>query len=433
MIMRTSCKRSRLALAAILLGGSASGPALAQQDPDLDALKVADQVGAAPEKPSNWRIYSEAGAGANRSRRDGSSQQFQRLSLDVQYDNSFAPGWRAFLSDRLDVNWPAQNAGQNSINTVKEAYLSWQLQTDQLLDFGRINARNGVALGYNPTDYFRTSALRSVVSVDPASLKENRQGSIMLRGQKLWAGGSLTALYSPGLSDQRNYSSFNPDVAATNEKNRWLLSISQQVADGITPQLLLFKSERQPIQFGLNLTALFNDATVVFAEWSGGRSASLLAEAIRQQGLAYPEDTVFRNHSAAGLTYTTSNKLSITAELEYNGGGLDQEKWNNLGYYSLQTYAIYRRALQATQDSPAKRNLFVYANWQDVLINHLDLSAMSRLDLADSSRMSWLEARYHIGHADFALQWQRNSGTSLSNYGAAPQMQSWQLLARYYF
>ncbi|MES2040849.1 MAG: hypothetical protein V4495_23790 [Pseudomonadota bacterium] len=408
--------------------------AYAQQDPDLDALKVADQMPATVEQPSNWRLFVEAGAGVNRARLGGASQHFQRLSLDLQYDNSFAPGWRAVLSDRLDINWPPQLTGQqHGINTLKEAYLSWQVQTDQILDLGRINARNGVALGYNPTDYFRTSALRSVVSVDPASLKENRQGSIMLRGQKLWSGGSLTALYSPKLADERNESSFSPDVAATNDQNRWLLALSQQVIDGITPQVLLYKSEKQPVQFGLNLTALLNDSTVVFVEWSGGRSQSNLTQSMRQIGLNYPDDSAFRNHSATGLTYTTSNKISVTAELQYNGGGMDQEKWNNLGQVSLQSYGIYRRFLQGIQEAPAKRSVFVYASWQDALINHLDLAAMSRYDLADSSRMSWLEARYHLKHTEFALQWQRNSGTTLSNYGAAPQMQSWQLLARYYF
>ncbi|MFZ6775746.1 hypothetical protein ACO0LD_02860 [Undibacterium sp. Ji83W] len=408
--------------------------AYAQQDPDLDALKVADQMPATVEQPSNWRLFVEAGTGVNRARLGGASQHFQRLSLDLQYDNSFAPGWRAVLSDRLDVNWPPQLAGQqHGINTLKEAYLSWQVQTDQILDLGRINARNGVALGYNPTDYFRTSALRSVVSVDPASLKENRQGSIMLRGQKLWSGGSLTALYSPKLADVRNASSFNPDVAATNDQNRWLLALSQQVIDGITPQVLLYKAEKQPVQFGLNLTALLNDSTVMFAEWSGGRSQSNLSQAMRQIGITYPDDSAFRNHSATGLTYTTGNKISLTAELQYNGGGMDQEKWNNLGQTSLQSYVIYRRFLQGVQEAPAKRSVFVYASWQDALINHLDLAAMSRHDLADSSRMSWLEARYHVKHSEFALQWQRNSGTALSNYGAAPQMQSWQLLARYYF
>ena len=73
------------------------------------------------------------------------------------------------FADRLDMNRMDGISGNRDINTLKEAYLSWQAQPDRVADLGRINARNGVALGYNPTDYFRAGALRSTVSIDPAS------------------------------------------------------------------------------------------------------------------------------------------------------------------------------------------------------------------------------------------------------------------------
>ena len=402
-------------------------------DDDLSALLVADQMNKAPEQPSNWRNFIEAGIGRSVLRSDGSNQNAQRLSFDLQYDGSFAPGWRALFSDRLDINWPAQSNAGHNINTLKEAYLSWQMHSDQLLDIGRINVRNGVATGYNPTDFFKQSALRSIVSVDPSSLKENRLGSVMLRGQKLWDGGSVTALFSPKLNAQPNNAGFNPDVGATNHENRWLLSFSQKLADGIAPQWLLFKSEKMPLQMGMNLTGLINDATVVFAEWSGGRSPSLLTQALQQQGLPVADDSASRHRGALGLTYTTSYKLSLTGEFEYNGGALDQQRWNQLRQGPLALYGIYRNALQLTQDAPTKRAAFAYASWQDALINHLDLSAMSRYDIADASRMWWLEARYHLSRSEYAVQWQRNSGSRLSDYGATPKTLSWQILARYYF
>ena len=59
-------------------------------------------------------------------------------------------------------------------------------------DLGRINARYGVGYGDTPTDYFRIGANHSIISSDPASLKKNRQGSVMQRGQTLWQSGALT-------------------------------------------------------------------------------------------------------------------------------------------------------------------------------------------------------------------------------------------------
>ncbi|OIQ88285.1 hypothetical protein GALL_298170 [mine drainage metagenome] len=75
----------------------------------------------------------------------------------------------------------------------------------------------------------------------------------------------------------------------------------------------------------------------------------------------------------------------------------------------------------------------MYTLWQDALLNRLDLSAMLRLNVADHSRLSWLEARYHWAYADLALQWQGNSGSAASQYGADPLQRAWQILVRRYF
>jgi len=74
----------------------------------------------------------------------------------------------------------------------------------------------------------------------------------------------------------------------------------------------------QSPQPGLNLTALPNDATVVYFEWSGGRAPSLAAQALMR-----PDDTAFRSRLSSGLTYTTANNISLTAEYQYNGAALD--------------------------------------------------------------------------------------------------------------
>ena len=412
-----------------LLGLAAA--AAAQEDTDLQALQLADQTAARPETASNWRWFGETSAGGAVRRATDTFQPAQRASLDVRYDSTFSPGWRVVLSDRLDVDNPAAAPYGNAINTLREAYLSWQAGPDLLLDLGRINERNGVALGYNPTDYFKTFAVRSTVSVDPNSLKENRQGSILLKLQKLSDSGSVTLLFSPGLDGTTDYAAFNPDLAATNHENRWLLTYSPKFANGFNPKLLVFKSDTMPTQFGLNLTALLSDAAVAYLEWSGGRSLSQLTQAEQQAALAWVNDTAFRSRLSSGLTYTTANKISLTAEFEYNGSGMDQQRWDATG--TSPVYGRYRYWLQGMQESPTRRSAFLYGTWQDALINHLDLSAMQRTDLTDTSRLSWLEARYHLSRSEFALQWQRDSGSRYSEFGAAPQTQTWALVGRLYF
>ena len=358
----------------------------------------------------------------------GSATTNERLSLDLQFDKSLAPDWRVILADRLDVNWPAQGADQRAIQTIKEAYLSWQVQADRIMDLGRINVHNGVAMGYNPTDFFRSGAIRSLVSADPNSLKTNRQGSVMLRGQTLWSGASLTAQYSPKLAEQANGNGFNPDWAATNGQNRWLLAASRQFTQDLNPQALLFGAQGQPLQLGLNLTTLIGDATVAFVEWSGGRSRTQLSRALNR-----PDDTAFRQRLATGATYTTEDKLSLTLEYDYNGTAPDDANWSALMRGSPLAYGAYRYWAQDAQELPSQQALFVRASWQDAIVKHLDLSAMLRLNVADHSRLSWLEARYHWDRADLALQWQFNSGNAGSEFGASTQQKAWQALVRYYF
>ena len=418
----------RCVLAVALLG---SGIARAD-DPEASALVLVNAVPEVASKASDWRSFVEGGYGGSVRRSDGAARDTRRLSLDIQYDHSFSPQWRSVLADRLDTSWSAQAGDDHGINTLKEAYLSWRAQPETMLDLGRINVRNGVAMGYNPTDYLRAGALRSIVSIDPASLKQNRQGSIMLRGQRLWEGGSLTALYSPELSRRPSREGLNPDVGATNHQNRWLIAVSQKIGGTLTPQFLIHREEALPTQFGLNLTGLIDDATVAYLEWSGGRSPSLLAQALRDL-LPVRSDRAWRNRLSAGLTCTTPNKISLTAEYHYNGGGLDEAAWNALRRGPLFVYGQYRNWVQTVQELPTKQALFFYGTWADALITRLDLSVMHNSDLADSSQRIWLEARYHVGSLEYAVQWQRNGGRPLSNFGAMPEARSWQAVMRYYF
>ncbi len=394
---------------------------------DAEALMLADTAPERLKTARDWQGYAETAFGETISR-TGSVVSTQRLSFDLQLDKPLAPGWRAVLADRWDVTWPALGSDPSGINTLKEAYLSWQVQDESLLDLGRINARYGVATGYNPTDFLRTGALRSLVSVDPSSLKKNRMGSVMLRGQTLWPDGSLTALYAPKLQEQPSSAAFSADLGATNNQHRWLLAVSQKWSDKLSPQWLVFGGAGQSAQLGINLTTLVGDAGVAFLEWSGGHSRSLWSQAMN-----LPDGATYHRRLASGFTYTTEQKLSLTLEYDYNGAALDDAAWNALARAPALVYRQYRNWAQYAQDMPSQLAGFVHALWQDALINHLDLSAMLRVNLADQSRLSWLEARYRFTRSDLALQWQVNAGRPGSEYGADPQQRAWQAVLRCYF
>jgi hypothetical protein len=66
-------------------------------------------------------------------------------------------------------------------------------------------------------------------------------------------------------------------------------------------------------------------------------------------------------------------------------------------------------------------------------INHLNLAAFAYYDPLDSSRQFWVEARYHWTKLDPALQWQVNSGSPGSEYGALPARQTLAGAGEYFF
>lgn len=414
----------RSLVAALLVAYSV--PVLAG-DPDAAALELADRTDTTVARPSNWRAFVEAAA-IHTDWRGAPARDARRLSLDVHYDAAWAPGWRAVFADRLDGTWTRGDAGHDEINTFKEAYLSWQPVPQQIFDVGRVNVRHGIATGYNPTDFFRGGAVRSVVSADPASLRENRLGTVLVRGQWLWNGGSVAALYSPRIEDTPNPHAYSADWGSTNNRNRWLLTGSARVSENFDPQWLIYGEEHEAPQFGLNLTTLLNDATVVYLEWSGGRAESLFARATAQNG-----DDAFRQRTATGLSYTMPNKLSVTLEYQHNSAALDHAAWQNLWQRTPLLYWQYRGVIQSLQEMPTRSAVFFYGKWQDALIPHLDLTGMVRSNAQDRSRFIWLEFRYHWDRVDIALQHQRNGGVTGSEYGALPEKSVWTALATLYF
>ncbi|HEV2700705.1 MAG TPA: hypothetical protein VGV09_03680, partial [Steroidobacteraceae bacterium] len=283
----------------MLLALAVSAPALAQES-DEAALALADHTHGQAAAPRTCLGYAE-GAVSDSTFSDGAaSASGGRASFALRCDAALNRGWRAILSDRFD-DFFARGGSAQALNTLKEAYVSFRDGGSEIVDFGRINVREGVAFAYNPTDYFRADAVRALISIDPDSLRDERMGTLMARSQTLWSSGSLTAIVAPRIDAKPNDSTLNPDLGATNDRTRWLLVASQRLSTDLQPQFSLTGAEHESPQAGLDLTHLLNRATVAYVEWSGGRSDSNL----HASGYpALPADTAFRSRLSTGLTYT---------------------------------------------------------------------------------------------------------------------------------
>lgn len=400
----------------------AAVPALAD---DESALVIADSTPTTSRRTRDWRAFFDAMLETS-DLGNGEIRRSQRLSFDLFYSGAIAPGWQATFADRVDATW--HDSTGDSVNTLKEVFLNWRPYPNLLFDGGRVNVHYGVALGYNPTDFFRRGAVRSVVSPAPASLRENRLGTVMLRAQYLWDEGAVNAIVAPKLADQPSDRSFSADWGATNSKHRWMVAVSKRLPGNLNPQFLIFGEEQSKPQFGLNLSALLNNATVAYVEWSGGRQSSLASEA-----LDVADDVAFRSRLAYGLTYTTRHKLSITLEHEYNGSGLAQSEEVALRTGAPDRYLQYLQFAFSVQDLPTKEAAYGMVSWQDVLIPRFNLSFVARRDLVGDGRLSWSEASYRWNRVDLALRYQRDRGVIGAESGLGQVRQAWQLGANYFF
>jgi hypothetical protein len=279
-------------------------------------------------------------------------------------------------------------------------------------------------MGFNPTDWFKADALRSIVNPDPAVLRENRQGSVVIQVQQLWSAASLAAAFSPRLARSADSATFALNAGATNPNNRYLLAGSYRFSDRMNPQLLLYGGADTSPQAGLNLSTVMGDSTVAYAEFAVGRGNSLIAQA-----LALSEPQSYQQRAALGLTYTTSHNLSLTAEAEYSSAAPTADQWEALS--SAEQQQLLSTA-QSLQDLPSRSQLFFYAAWKDLFVRRFDLSGFVRQDLQTSSQELWLEGRYAWERAELALQWQAYAGSSGSLYHAVPQSQTIQLVLRVY-
>ena len=398
---------------------------------DAAALDLADTqpVAAAPAAAVHpWKFFVQD-AVRESGYRDAPSSLRNQLSFDALYQQAVVPSVNVNLSARFDRFDPlsASAAPHRNESTLREAYADWNVSPVTVIDAGRVNERLGAAFGYNPTDVFKAGAVNLDVSPDPESRRTNRLGTVGLRAQQLWNGGSAQLLYSPRLSAYRapGDPSASSDLQRTNGSTRWLFVGSQRVWASVQPQLLVYGEQGQAPQVGVNLSVTPANPVVAYAEWMGGRRESLIG---RTTGVG---DRAFRASSAIGATWTTPLDLSLTAEWQRNGAGATPAQWRSL---QANDPASWGRALQtsvAAQDLPTRQGVFLMAIWRNVGMRRLDLSAFAQADQG-GGRQVWLELRRHYDRFDVALQLQHQGGPSWSRYGAMPESRSVQALATFY-
>ena len=405
-------------------------------DEDADALSLgAEQppaaVASAKPAASPWRVELELAA-AHLNRRFGlSSQNGHRVGIDLRYNQALDENWRLSFSDRLDYIEPTTPGIDSTRNSVREANLSWQSSAgDTKVELGRVNLRHGQALGFNPSDFFRSGATQVLTTADPIALRANRLGTWMVRASRDFANVGVSVAWAPDLGRSNAADRpFDLDLDATNGRDRVLVTASAALSKRANVQLLGWSQAGLGTGLGANFSWLAGDATVVYGEWAYANSADRPDAALpptRRAGERF-------HQAALGATYTVSGALSLTLEADYNAAGLRRDDWSSLLAAGLPAaQAVVSRGLNS-QELMSRRAVLVHAAYKGLLVKQLDFSGYARRNRDDRSTVAWFELRYHWPRVDGALQWQTGIGPNASEQGVLPLRRMLQLVGTWYF
>ncbi len=449
--------------AVALLGLAFAATAFAaDEDKDLDLIPEVQrptraETSAASPSDLRARIYAED-ALAFAARRDDllvpappplPSRRANRLFMDAHVE--WAPSSTALFvySGRLGLR-AEEGLGFAQRGTVthdlREAYASFEPWPHEYLDAGRVNVKSGVALGFNPTDFFKARAVVDPLTADPRVLREDRLGTLMVRGQRLGEAGSLSVAYAPRVADPAPVAInpdrfFDPLFDRTNGSDRVLVKGSARWGDGLNPEGLLFL-EKGRVKAGLNLTQTIGQSTVVYLEWAGGRRLGLIDEALafgRKVGTIPPGapdvitqggDERFRSQLAVGASYTSESKITWNLEYHYNGAGFsgaDWDRWFTGGGGRPASSPITRqlwfiRAYASDRQEPLQKNaVFLRLDWVDFLVPKLELTGFALADAGDGSMLVQLAADYaRTDQWSLGVLATATTGGRRSNFGSLP-------------
>ncbi|MCE7797242.1 hypothetical protein LWE61_11805 [Sphingobium sufflavum] len=379
-----------------------------------------------------------------------------RFSLDTQVTGAIASGLSFTVSNRIDLYAPRDADGQDGAtvgNNIKELYLTLEPGPGLFIEMGRINLKNGAASTFNPTDFFRANSRIVQASQDPAALRENRLGAVMLRVQTLWRGGSAVLAIAPKLASQRSLTQdtgpgFATRIDETNGTTRALLSITQEFW-GLSPKFFLF-SDDGLLRVGASATKPIGKSVVLSAEWAMGRRRDLLDDALCfgsrvgdlpaqpfEQSCARPRR--LRQELAVSLNWVPLANLEVSAEYDYNGGGLSPQRWAELTaapssrltqarYWYLQAYA------GALQNPVFRHGISIRVAQSKAFNRNLNLAALALINASDGSLFGQASADYELSRNwSLGLTANATMGARNSVYAGLPQKLSGAIRLKYFF
>jgi hypothetical protein len=325
---------------------------------------------------------------------------------------------------------------------LEELYLSWNAFQNTHLDIGRINIRNGVASGFNPTDYFRTHSVVTRTTEDVNQLKDSRLGTLAFYAQQVSDGRTLNFAISPDVGNKSDRWYTDHDIYGlhlnnTNNLSRYLISFAHELVDGLSPEFF-FMNESGRNNYGLNFSYALNDRSIFLFEINTGKRLSLIEESLystEDNTFVHPtlrssfpnSGEKYFTQSATGISYTTNHRITTIFEYHYNQAGLGEDDWkvlfkladsNHGNEAIIGPLASTKRLARSRIEPLSKHTLMARTAWTD-FIHDLSANLLIYFDLIDRSNMTQFELLWNYNQqTSLTARFSQFSGDDKSNFGS---------------
>lgn len=378
----------------------------------------------------NGKIYIETSINTSK-KTSNNPQSSANLAIDTNLTKKLWSDWRVGINARLDLDL-ARGTGLTKDNlglTLREVIASKRID-ELVIDIGRINVRDGVALGYNPSDVFRTGALLIRRTEDPARLRESRLGVTGIRLSLDSKGGGFAAMFVPAITSSQNPSWYDPRWGATNgEHEQYYLKWTPPSLNGIYTNLLIHKVSKNAATLGFNATNNFGQSSVGYIEVARTHQTDVIDIANNNTTLRQA-----RTKLATGFTYATESRKTFTIEYNYNGNGLRKEIWDNQ-WQKLSSDDLGRGFADAGrhQESIGRHSFLMSLQWERFASRDDDLSCLLKANLIDRSSFCYCEWTLRKSTSELSISASKYFGNDYSEYGAAQQQWALGAKVRIYF
>ena len=376
-----------------------------------------------------------------------------RLKLNYQYNEEEDSTKALYLNlSQNEKNYQADvriiaNEDDVTLN-IKEFYYKGEFSPTNLFEIGRINVKEGVGRGYNPTDFFKGSTSLTL-STDPKEIKDNRLGSVMIQNTLFFDDVTFKAIYSPKISvDESSIWGSKKDYGLhldeTNEESRQSLYLGYSGIKDVSASLIVHHNDdADENSFGVNLSYV-KDSWIFYTEGSFKDGKNDIEKSIErlnlsptvQNALGSDKETIQK--AVLGVNYTYDN-ISTNFEYIFNSSGLDGSDWDS--WFDLiknnpqlvGELGAIRGDILNREEIMSRDSLFLFSRMSDIQPN-LDGSLMVYMNPYDKSTLSQIGLEYALNDEIQTNVYIRNyQGSDETEYGSSTDSYQFLMEAKYYF